>query len=124
SKAAACAVGAALMIPFCCGQGSLLSYGVYIGIEHAKNNPGKQRSFFYQDDPELLKKILIPTLIVNAIVFLVAPGMAVPAALLGIKPRSPEERPNYGYTPPPPDPGYRPGDQGIRPGPGNWPGGS
>ena len=127
SASAACTVGAALMIPLCCGQGAIMSYGGYLGYEYATKYPGKQKQLFDpQMQAEIQQQALIPVLIINAVVFLLALGIAVPVALLGIKPRTPNEPPQSGYTPPPPpDPGYRPGDHGIRPGgPGNWPAGS
>lgn len=116
---AACVVGGALMIPMCCGQGAILTYGGYLGAEYAAKNPNRQMKMFDpQMTAEIQQQVLVPALIVNAATFLIALGIALAVGFLAHKPRTPHaQAPNYGYAPPP--------DQGFRPdGPGPWAGGS
>lgn len=110
----ACIAGAAMMLPPCCGEGGIMSYGIYRGADFAMKNP--------QGDPsklqaEIQREVLIPTLIVMGVTSILAVSIALGIGLMSIKPRTAPERPNYGYSPPPPGPP----DQGYRPGgPGTW----
>jgi hypothetical protein len=128
-RTAACVAGAALIIPMCCGFGSIIGYGGYLGfnegMEIAQKNKGPMTTADQMKmQAEIQKQLLVPTVIILAISSLLSIGIAAGVCLTNIKPRTPPEPPNYGYSPPP-DPGSRPPDERFRPGgPGNWPAGS
>jgi hypothetical protein len=99
----ACIAGAALMFPPCCGEGSIMGYAAYLGFDYATKNPGGDTTKL---QAEITREVLLPTLIIMALSASLAILLALGIALTTTKPRMPPERPNYGYSPEPPDTGW------------------